>query len=226
MICCLLIITYFSKQTTQKTTPKEVSREDYFDELAGETSFYEDDDCPPDYEVNKTTDASDSDLDSSFELLAELQWNLDDYQVKDATDSSTTCSKSFLASEVQEISQQSSTVTVKKLPSIVEQLERSKLLPVTEVSEVVPDITSPKAKLRCRKNTLASTGETISSNSDWLQEFSQDCFWIANDKSLVKQESETCPKTLKDKVDCYAEQQAAETTNVIEYAFQVCVQNH
>ncbi|KAJ7365443.1 hypothetical protein OS493_005550 [Desmophyllum pertusum] len=95
--------------------------------------------------------------------------------------------------------------------------ERSKLLPVTEV---VPDITSPKAKLRCRKNTLASTGETISSNSDWLQEFSQDCFWIANDKSLVKQESETCPKTLKDKVDCYAEQQAPETTNVIEYAFQ------
>lgn len=98
-----------------------------------------------------------------------------------------------------------------------EKPERGHPLPVTKI---MPDITSPKAKLRCCESTVPPTRKPVSSK-DWLQEFTQDFFWMENDKTPAQ-------KTLKDTLDCYAGEQVDETAHLsrLQSAFQVCSQRN
>ncbi|KAL9955060.1 hypothetical protein ACROYT_G042664 [Oculina patagonica] len=168
------------EHTAQNDALNEINREDYFDDLAGEISFYEDlcnqGNCP---------------------------------SKRDAVDPAT-CGKSFLAPEEHEVRQKSPSVNyVQELQP--EKPERRHPLPVTKI---MPDITSPKAKLRCCESTVPPTRKAVSSK-DWLQEFTQDFFWMENDKTPAQ-------KTLKDTLDCYAEEQVDETAHLsrLQSAFQ------
>lgn len=165
----------------------EVSREDYFDDLAGEISFYED-------------------------LCSQENCQFD-HEAKDAADPGT-YGRSLFLSEVQEVREQSSSVIVQELPCYMEQVKGGKPLPITAV---MPDITSPKAKLRCCESALIPNRKTTSSK-DWLEDLTPDIFWTENDKT-------PSPQTLKNTLDCYAEEQADDTVHVcrLQSAFQVCV---
>lgn len=173
---------YDSWQTAQNDALSELSREDYFDDLAGEISFYEDlcnqGNCPSDHDAAHPA----------------------------------TCGKPFPVSEEHEVRQKSSSVNVQELPCSAEKLEKGKPLPITKV---MPDITSPKAKLRCCESTFPQTRKPVSSK-DWLQEFAQDFFWMENDETPTQ-------KTL-DTLDCYAEEQVDEAAHLsrLQSAFQVC----
>lgn len=99
----------------------------------------------------------------------------------------------------------------------MEKPERSKPLPVIEI---IPDITSPKAKLRCCQGTFASTTKPVCAK-DWLQEFSQDFFWM---KSAERPASET----LNDTLNCFTEEKVGETVNLgtLQSTFQVCSEHY
>ena len=110
-----------------------VSRpEDYFDDLAGDISFYED-------------------------LCSQENCQFD-HEAKDAADPGT-CGRSPLLSQLQEVKEQSSSVIVQELPWFVEQVERGTPISTTTV---MPGITSPKAKLRCSESALINRKATSS----------------------------------------------------------------
>ena len=129
------------------------SAEDYFDDLAaGDISLYED---------------SSSQENCPF-----------DREAKDIEDPGT-CGRSLFMLEVQEVREQRSSAIVQEPPCFVQQVERGTPLPTTAV---MPDITSPKAKLRCCESALITNGKTTSSK-DWLEDLTQDVFWMENDKT-------------------------------------------
>ena len=198
--------------TPENNAVTEESGEDYFDDLAEEISFSNNqsinDYCPTTdhYELQKTTDALASDQESSFELLAELHWDLSEEEPQPSMyvrDSQTNhvkvpggCSKSSCVSELQ-----GTTFDKQELQYPVQQDRDS----IFTFAKVITDVTSPKAKLRCCESTLGPTEESTSSN-DWLQEFSQDCFWVA-DKNVDKQkEMEPSTITLKETEEACTEQ--------------------
>lgn len=167
--------------------------EDYFDDLAaGDISFYED---------------SSSQENCRF-----------DHEAKDAVDPGT-CARSLLLSEVQEVREQRSSAIVQERPCFMEQVKKGTPLPTTEV---MPDITGPKAKLRCCESALI-TNRKATSSKDWPEDLTQDVFWMENDKTPF-------PQTLKDihTLDCYAEEQADDIVPVcrLQSAFQVCVKHY
>lgn len=128
-------------------------------------------------------------------MLAELHWDLSEESSESSVhvqESQTSHRENAHAcgSEVEKAAQQSSALPAQETQGSV---EKGKDL---ECFETTSDFTSPKAKLRCCKSTLAPTGENTSSN-DWLQEFSQDCFWVTDKNIPGKQESEPSPVALK-----------------------------
>lgn len=112
-----------------------------------------------------------------------------------------TCGRSLFLSEVQDVREQRSSPTVQELPCFVEQVERATPLPTTAV---MPDITSPKAKLRCCESALITNGKATSSK-DWLEDLTQDVFWVENDKTPPK---ETLKKIHT--LDCYAKEHTSQ----------------
>ena len=153
----------------------EGTREDYFDDLAEEITFYENlciqKNCPSDHKI---TDAADPE---------------------------------------QGVRQRTSSVNGQEAPLSAEKTDRDKPL---LISEVIPDITSPKAKLRCCESTPPPTRKPVSSK-DWLQEFTQDFVWMENNERPVT-------KTLQDTLDSSLEEQIDETAHLgrLQSAFQVC----
>jgi len=185
--------------------------EDDFDDLAGEISFYNDqnseENCPPtttDHEDHKTTDTLDSGSGSYFELLAELHWDFIPEEGPQSSlqvqDSQTHHTAELGASVSEATSQQSSALPTQERQQSVDQ-ERDKSSPP---SEKIPDFTSPKAKQRCRESAMAPPRENISSN-DWLEEFSQDGFWVGDKNISEKHESEPSLLIQKDMVEVYTE---------------------
>lgn len=86
-----------------------------------------------------------------------------------------------------------------------DQVKRDTPLPTTAV---IPGVSSPKAKLRCCESALITNRKAMSAK-DWLEDLTQDVYWMENDKTPF-------PQTLKDihRLDCYAEEQAADTMPV------------
>lgn len=76
--------------------------------------------------------------------------------------------------EVQEVREQRSSAIVQEPPCFVQQVERGTPLPTTAV---MPDITSPKAKLKCGESALITNGKATSSK-DLLEYLTQDVFWM------------------------------------------------
>ena len=122
-------------------------------------------------------------------------------------------------SEVQELREQRSSAIVQERPCFVEQVERCTPLPTTAV---MPDVTSPKAKLRCYESALI-TNRKATSSKDGIEDLTQDVFWMENNKTPSQQ-------TLKDihTLDCYAEEQAndAEPVCRLQSTFQVSVKHY
>ena len=197
----------FSKPTPENNAVAEGSGEDYFDDLAGEISFFDyqsiNHNCPTnDHELQKNTYALASGQESSFELLAELHWDLSeekpqlrmhvqDFQTNHAPG---VCGKSSCVSKVQGASYQGTTFVAQQDTDSISTL-----------TKVVTDATSPKAKLRCCGSTLEPT-ETSTNSNDWLREFSQDCYWVADKNIDEQKETETSPLTLKETEEACTEQ--------------------
>ena len=137
--------------------------------------------------------------DSSFESLAELHWDLSEEnpqssaQVQDrkvAKVNPTEC-----VSKVQEPQQCSAAPTQEMQCSAKKGRDNGSPLTAT-----TPDFTSPKAKLRCQEVAL-TPDEKNPSPHDWLQEFTKDCFWLADKNIPENLESEPLPLTSKENMD-------------------------
>ena len=104
---------------------------------------------------------------------------------------------------MQEKAEQRSSAVVRERLCFVDQVGRGTPLPTTAV---MPDVASPKAKLKCCESALI-TNRKATSAKDWLEDLTQDVFWMENDKTPF-------PQTLKDihRLDCYAEEQADDST--------------
>ena len=91
-----------------------------------------------------------------------------------------------------------SSAVVQELPCFVKQVERG--TPLLTTAAVMPDAKSPKAKLRCCESALI-TNRKATSSKYWLEDLTQDVFWVENDKTPPKQ-------TLRNihTLDCYAEE--------------------
>ena len=151
-------------------------------------------------QANETTDAL-SQPDSSFELLAELYWDSDHLSnemlpgiaqnsPKNYLQGHTgACDKALCVSASQEKSNEC-TVDPPKETQCPQQQSTEKCSLIKEVT----DLTSPKAKLRCCKDASEPTEATTRSN-DWLQEFSQDCYWVVHKKTPEQQEAKQSSTT-------------------------------
>lgn len=183
---------FVSKQATQKTNLCEKLSKSCFDDLAGEILFYEDQYCKENYfddcKIIKTrSNTSNHDKDSSFDMLAEVQSNLSE------EDNQTSIYVPY--SKVHKLTQQG-------LPCSAQQ-PTDRCNPPPIITETVPGNASPRATLECQESGVAPTGK-ITNSGDWLEEFSQDLFWIAADnKGQENERSEPSPKSLKDKDCCY-----------------------
>ena len=139
--------------------------------------------------------------DSSFESLAELHWDLSEenpqssVQVQDSKVANHTAHPTVCVSKVQEPQQCSAVPTQELQCSAKKGRDNGSSLTAT-----TPDFTSPKAKLRCQEVALTPDEKNVSSN-DWLQEFTQDCFWLADKNIPENLESEPLPVTSKENVD-------------------------
>lgn len=151
-------------------------------------------------QANETTDAS-SEPDSSFELLAELYWDSDhlsDEMLPGIAQNSPNnylqghsgaCDKALCVSASQEKSYEC-TVDPAQETQCPQQQSTEKCSLIKEVT----DLTSPKAKLQCCKDASEPTEATTRSN-DWLQEFSQDCYWVAHKNIPEQQEAKQSTTT-------------------------------
>ena len=143
-------------------------------------------------QANETTDVS-SEPDSSFELLAELYWDSDHLSDEMLPRIAQNSPKNYLqghtgagnkalcVSASQEKSYECAMDRAQETQCIQQQGTES-----CSLIKKVKDLTSPKAKLRCCKDASEPTEATTKSN-DWLQEFSQDCYWVAH-KYIPKQQ--------------------------------------
>ena len=130
-----------------------------------------------------------------------MHWDLSEenpqssVQVQDSKVVNHTVNPTVCLSKMQE-TQQCSTVPTQELQCSAKK-GRDNGSPLTVTT---PDLTSPKAKLRCQEVALTSNEKNPSSN-DWLQEFTQDCFWLADKNIPEKLESEQLPLTSKENVN-------------------------
>ena len=144
----------FPKQAFQNDVPYE----DYFDDLAGEITFYED-------------------------LCSQEENGQFDHDAKDAADLST-CGRPLLLSEVQQVREQRPSVMVQELPCFVKQVARGKR---HNHSYYRCNAKSPKAKLRCCESALTTINRKSASTNAWLEDLTPDVFWMDNDKTPSSQ---------------------------------------
>lgn len=131
---------------------------DYFDDLAGDITFYED-------------------------LCSQEENCQFDHEAKDAADLST-CGRPLLLSEVQQVREQRPSVIVQELPCFVKQVARGTTIPTTAA---MPDIRSQKAKFRCCESALITMSRKSASTNDWLEDLTPDVFWMENGKTPSSQ---------------------------------------
>jgi len=98
---------------------------------------------------------------------------------------------------VQQVREQRPSVIVQELPGFVKQVARGTTIPTTAV---MPDIRSPKAKLRCCESALITMSRKSASTNDWLEDLTPDVFWMENGKTPSSQ-------ALKYTLDCYPKEQ-------------------
>lgn len=180
-------------------------------------SFYEDparnDECPratTKYGKHRTH-SLDFSKDSSFELLAELHWDLSEgylpsgVKVPGCKVANHTAHPRGCTSKVHENKQNS--VPTQQVQCSIQEEEKSSF-----ALQTIADFSSPKAKLKCHEKTLTPKEDNDISN-DWLQEFTQGPYWLADTITPKNLESEPPLMTSKEKLKVYKVQSLCNITS-------------
>lgn len=158
--------------------PEKGGGEDYFNDLANETSFYEGEDNIS-HEEHKITGLIDLENEVPFEILTELNWDL-----TEENSESKSCIRSdkvaYNRKDPTPCSSNGQETQYSVNPSQKLQWSLEKRDKVSPVTTSTAKTASPKAKSRCHKIESTLTQENENTSNDWLQDISLDCFGFSS----------------------------------------------